>query len=189
MVDNILKNNPKDVIRDQRGSLAVEVALIVPAIMFLLLAGVTLAHIVQLTRTTDRVAALLADDLSLKSGLIEADFDTVLAAAAGLIGASGFPAAIQIDMTALEFTQGGTSTVIWSRNRGNGGLSCAPASPALSALGEGDAEVGLYFILVDLCVTPEEGFFLSGFLRVTGFTLHGRAFSVGRKAAVRSLGG
>ena len=99
MVANALKNNPKDVIRDQRGSLAVEVALIVPAIMFLLLAGVTLAHIVQLTRTTDRVAALMADDLSLKSGLIEEDFDTVLAATTGLIGESGFPATMAAQLS------------------------------------------------------------------------------------------
>mgnify|MGYP003147012140 CR=1 FL=1 len=188
MADNTLKNKQKDIFRDLRGSLAVEVALIVPAIMFLLLAGVTLAHIVQLTRTTDRVVALVADDLSLKSGLNETDFDTVLAAATNLIGESGFPAAIRIDMMALELTQDGGSTIIWNRSRGNGGLSCAPASPALFAPEESAAEEALHFILVDLCVTPAEGFFLSSFLSVTGFTLHGRAITVGRKAAVRSLG-
>ncbi|WP_339630060.1 hypothetical protein [uncultured Sneathiella sp.] len=185
MVANALKNNPKDVIRDQRGSLAVEVALIVPAIMFLLLAGVTLAHIVQLTRTTDRVAALMADDLSLKSGLIEEDFDTVLAATTGLIGESGFPAAIRVDLSALELSDDGSATVLWNRSRTNGGLACAPAAPALPAPGD---EATLQFILVDLCVTPADGFFLSGFLSVAGFTLHGRALAVGRKAAVRSLG-
>ena len=185
MADNILKNNNKCILRNQRGSLAVEVALIVPAILFLLLAGVTLAHVVQLTRATDRVAALIADDLSLKSGLIEADFDTVLAAAAGVIGESGFPAAIRVDLSALELSDDGSATVLWSRSRTNGGLACAPAAPALPAPGDGAT---LQFILVDLCVTPADGFFLSGFLNVTGFTLHGRALAVGRKAAVRSLG-
>ncbi|MEX1035666.1 MAG: hypothetical protein WDZ54_06890 [Sneathiella sp.] len=180
--------NNNNLIINQRASVVVEVALIVPAILFLLLAGVTLANIVQLTRATDRVAALLADDISLRPMLDEADFDTALAAAAGLIDGSGFPAQIRLDIKAVEIDPGSSSTVIWVRNRGNGGEDCAPADPVLFAPGEGMTATGLlHFVQVDLCTTPTAGFFLSGFLSVADFTIHGRAFAVGRKAAIRSL--
>ncbi|MZR31805.1 TadE/TadG family type IV pilus assembly protein [Sneathiella litorea] len=176
------------VIKDCRGSVMVEVALFVPAIMFLLLAGVTLTHVVQLDRTTDRIAAVLADEFSQKTSLSENDFDTALMATTTMIGTEGFEVASGITIKAIELHPVTGMTTLWSRYRTDGGRDCSGADPAFTApegqmMGAGI----LYLIQVDLCTTPGDGFFLSSVISVLDFSIHARAVATGRGPALRRL--
>ncbi len=173
---------------DCRGSVMVEVALIVPAIMFLLLAGVTLAHIVQLSRAADRAAAVLADDFSQRTSLEETDFDIALMAASELIDTGGFEVTPWLSITAVEMHPVSGATTIWNRSRNGGAGDCTGADPAYSApVGAADGGGILHLVQVDLCATPGAGFFLSSALSVMDFSIHARATASARAAALRGL--
>ncbi len=172
---------------DRRGSVMVEVALFVPAIMFLLLAGVTMVNAVMLVRATDRAAALIADEFSQRPAIADADIDDALTAATGMTGTGGYPLGLRLDIRAVEITPDATS-LLWSRSRASGGSACAPADAAFSAPEGAHSGSGvLYLLQVDLCATPGAGFYLAGALGAAGFTAHGRAVAIGRTAALRAL--
>ena len=166
----------------------VEVALIVPAIMFLLLAGVTLTHVVQLSRTADRAAAVLADDLAAKVILAEADFDTALTAAATLIDTGGYNVSPWLSVTAVELHPASGVSTLWSRNRNAGGSDCTGADPAYTVAAGAVSGAGVaHFLQVDLCATPGDGFFLLSALSVLDFSVHARATAPIRQAALRGF--
>lgn len=166
----------------------VEVALIVPAIMFLLLSGVTLAHVVQLSRTADRVAAVLADDFAQRTTLAESDFDEALTAATELIDVGDYNVASWLSVQAVALHPATGINFLWSRNRDGGGGDCTASAPSYATPAGTQGGAGIaYFIRVDLCATPGEGFFLSSALSDMDFSVHARAVAPVRQAAVRSL--
>lgn len=166
----------------------VEVALIVPAIMFLFLAGVTLAHVVQLSRTADRVAAVLADDFSQRTTIAESDFDEALTATTELIDIGDYNVASWLSVQAIALYPATGANFLWRRNRDGGGGDCTASAPSYATpVGtQGGAGV-VYLIQVDLCATPGDGFFLSSALSVMEFSIHARAVAPVRQAAARSL--
>ena len=175
--------------RAENGTVMIEAAFFIPAIMLLLLAGADLARVVQLTRGVDRAAALLADDLSQRDALAEGDVDAALAAADNLIGASGFPAQISLSVKALRLHPLQGEETLWTRSRSTDAVDCVPDITGLSvpdSAASGSAAIN-YLIQIDLCAEPVTDFFLSGVLSLSGVTLHGRALSLGRSPAVRGL--
>ncbi|WP_288902084.1 hypothetical protein [uncultured Sneathiella sp.] len=170
-----------------RGSVMVEVALFVPAILFLLLAGATLANIVQLSRNADRAAIVLADDFSQKAALAEGDFDIALAAMTDLIEWNGSEGTSRLNVTAIELHPDNGATFLWSRSRGEDGGNCTESNPVFTSP-EGNIEGAgsLYLVQVDICATPGAGFFLASALSVMDFSVHARAIAPVRQAVLRS---
>lgn len=166
----------------------VEVALIVPAIMFLLLAGVTLAHVVQLSRAADRAAAVLAGDLSGSTALAEADFDTALTAAATLTDTGGYEVAPWLSVKVMELHPANGGSILWSRSRDGGGGDCTGTDPAYTTPAGTVSGAGIAYLLqVDLCATPGAGFFLLSALSDLDFSVHARATAPARQARLRGL--
>lgn len=182
------RSHPMDKLaEDIRGSVMVEVALFVPAILFLLMAGVTLANIVQLSRNVDRAAAVLADDLSQRAVLVEGDFDIAFTAMTDLIDRGGPEVPSWLSVTAIELDPDSGTTFLWTRSRGDGGGNCTGANPTFTSPVGNNVGAGiLYLLQVDICATPDSGFFLSSGLSVMDFSVQARTAAPVRQAALRS---
>jgi|TARA_R100000005_G_C5000219_1_gene207062 hypothetical protein len=186
MALNMLEYSRFSVFSNQRGSLAAEMALCVPAILFLLLGGVTLIQMAQLNRMTERTAAFIGDDLAQRDRLREADFDIALNVMEDLIDAPDGAADVAFHIRAWRQGEGGT-TLLWERSRGSGEIACL--LPPFSGGSASSVMAGggiLHLLQLDLCVQPGSEFYLSGFLAASGYRADTQMLTIARRPAVLS---
>lgn len=176
-----LKNNA--LYKDERGNLAVEVALCAPFLLLLLFGGVALIQWVQLTRTAERTAVLLVEMLADSRELQDTDFDAAALVAERLVGGRGGASALAFHVRAFH-QQAAETTLLWERERGEASLGCdLPPRLPDGALGAAPR----YLLQLDLCLAPHAGSSVSP-LRIVGRSeVSAQKFSIARHAAVRSL--
>lgn len=187
MACNILTINQFSLVRDERGSLALEVALCVPFLLLLLFGGVSLIQMVHFSRTVERTAALLADSIAQEAVLHDATIDAAADAAAQILNARGEVAAFTLNLAAYRQDTAGTAA-LWARKRGAGTVTCnqPPRLPA-NAAGESAGAGVLYILEVSLCAMPGSGVYIAPMLAVSGYQAAAQKLSIARRAAIRSL--
>ena len=120
-------------IRNRRGTLAVEMAMAVPVIFSLMLAGVEVTRYVLLNQKIERTSATMADLVAQSDVLSEASLINLTGAAAHVMTPYDIDAAGRIVVSSLTNTSGSEARVAWQRGYGAGagashfGLEGGPA--------------------------------------------------------------
>jgi Flp pilus assembly protein TadG len=103
--------------RQEGGMAAVEFALILPILVVLWIGGVEMTQALSIDRRLNNLASAIGDLSARSKQLIYSDVDNILDIAPGAM----FPystTGLQMRVTAVDISGGGTATVAWSRAQG-----------------------------------------------------------------------
>ncbi|MBN4016653.1 pilus assembly protein [Rhodospirillaceae bacterium AH-315-P19] len=110
--------------KDQRGSVLVEIAFILPILVTMMLAGVELSRYVLLQQKLDAIAITTADLVSQREEISAATVDQIFAAAGHVIAPFTFGADGIVMVTSVSASGGNGPRVDWQRS-GGGMLSAS----------------------------------------------------------------
>jgi len=110
--------------KDQRGSVLVEMAFILPILVTMMLAGVELSRYVLLQQKLDAIAITTADLVSQREEISAATVDQIFAAAGHVIAPFTFGADGIVMVTSVSASGGNGPRVDWQRS-GGGMLSAS----------------------------------------------------------------
>ena len=109
--------------RDRRGTLAVEMAIVMPVVIGLLLSGVEVTRYVLLNQKIERASATMADLVSQSETLTEGGLANLFSATAYVMDPFDLAADGRLVVSSISATNGNPARINWQRVFGAGGGS------------------------------------------------------------------
>lgn len=129
--------------KDRRGSVAVELAVAIPVLAGLLLAGVEVTRFVMLNQKLERASSTMADLVSQAESITEADLGNLFTATGFVVEPFNLAADGHIIVSSISKATGSTAKINWQRGFGAGSGSSSFGTEG------GDATLPTGFVLRD----------------------------------------
>ncbi len=178
----------RSLLRCSSGSIAVEIALIVPVIMFLLYVTVDLYRLHQLSSRIGQAAELIADHFSQEEILSDQMITGALGASRNISSEHFYGGEASLTITAIRIHSENDQILLWTRQ------SLVSSEPCQTKIYEITAplpEINMpaviqFFYQVDLCVEVDSSFIFSGLTNLVP-RIRRTAIALARTSAVRQF--
>lgn len=170
------------------GSIAVEIAVIIPIMVLILLATYDLVRIIQLSNRAEAAAHLAADNLSRSDILNEETIQETAFAVQQMLDEQFQTAQMFLSVTAIEVHGRMSQKILWSRSVPAGAALCTSAPyPFAQTMAEAEDAADIqFFYQLDVCLVAEEVTFSSG-LPFLEQLVRGSAILLSASPAIREI--
>jgi hypothetical protein len=178
----------RGLLRCSSGGIAIEIALIIPVIMFLLYATVDLFRLHQLSSRVGQAAELIADHFSQEEILTDQMIIDALGVSRKISSEHFYGGEPSLTITAIRIHSENDQKLLWTRQSL---VSAEPCQTEIYEIAAPKLEIKMpaviqFFYQVDLCVEVDSSFIISGLIKLVP-RIRRTAMALARSPAVRQF--